>query len=433
MHLIDKTLQAARVSILAALVMSPAMLAAQNASFLLAGAEVVPGEELSVLLSVSLDQPIRGFQLGVEFSPAQVSFQGASLDGTVLEKKVFDVFGTDSGPGFATLKAILPNPTAIGAVIPAGTSVPLLQLRFQVTEGVDPGTRIPLALKSGLGFPAVPALVYVADHTVPPLSLGSAELKVSDRNVLRTKDLLGLKLDEVRTLEFSAYNLQPLMGFSIGVKFNPTVFRFIQADVKGTISEAVGAEYIMPIIDNTSGTFILGVLLDSAPPFGHQLIPSAGMEMTVAQARLQVVRVPGPSEEATLRLQDGLGVPPIRNVFVIDNYSYEPVKRSGQVSFVAEGTFIRGDVNDDGVVDISDPVATGMFLFLKTLDLDCWKKADSDDNGVVELQDMVFTVNYLFLAGDVFPQPFPERGPDPTADELPCPPDSGTIPIQSGP
>jgi hypothetical protein len=432
MHLIDKALRAVRVSFLAALVMSPVTLAAQSASFTLAGAEVVPGEELSVLLSVGLDQPIRGFQLGVEFPPSQVTFQGASLDGTVLEKKVFDVYGIDTGPGFATLKAILPSSPAAGAAIPAGTAVPLLELRFRVTEGQDPGTHIPLALKSGLGFPAVPALVYVADRTLPPLSLGSATLLVSDKNVLRTKDLLALKLDEVRALEFSAYNLQPLMGFSIGVKFNPTVFRFLLADVKGTISEAVGAEYIMPIIDNTAGTFILGVLLDSAPPFGHQLIPAAGMEMTVAQARIQVIRVPGPSEEATLRLQDGLGLPAIRNVFVIDNYSYEPVKRSGQVSFVAEGTFIRGDVNDDGVVDISDPVATGMFLFLKTLELDCWKKADSDDNGVVNLQDMVFTINYLFLAGDVFPEPFPERGLDPTADELPCPADSVVNPAQTG-
>src|SRR6185436_19463580 len=74
MHLINKALHAARTTILAALVTIPSTLAAQNAAFKLDGAEVVPGEELSLLLWVSLDQPIRGFQLGVEFPSSQVDF-----------------------------------------------------------------------------------------------------------------------------------------------------------------------------------------------------------------------------------------------------------------------------------------------------------------------------------------------------------------------
>ena len=54
--------------------------------------------------------------------------------------------------------------------------------------------------------------------------------------------------------------------------------------------------------------------------------------------------------------------------------------------------------------------------------------ADSDDNGVTDLQDMIYTIQYLFLAGDPIPAPYPERGLDPTPDELPCPTSGGESP-----
>ncbi len=421
MHLIDKALRAARTSLFGLVIALPSTLEAQSAAFTLEGAEVVPGEEFSLLLSVSLDRPIRGFQLGVEFPQSAFSFLGVSLDGTALEKKQLESYDMGSGPGFVTLKAVLPDRPASGDVIPAGAAVRLAHLRFRISQGLDPGSTYSLALKGGIGFPPFPALVYVDTRTLSPASLGSAEVKVSEQNVLRTRDLLGLKVDQVRTLEFSAFNIQPLQGFSLVLRFDPSVFRLFQADVEGTITEAVGAEYVAPIIDNVNGVFVLGVLLDSIPPFDHQLIPASGMELTIARVKLQVLRVPPTIEGTELELKDGLGAPPIRNVFVIDNLSYEPVKRNGLLGFVTEGTFIRGDVNEDGVVDISDPVATGMWIFLKTLQVECWKEGDSDDNGVVDVRDMVYTVRYLFLSGDPIAAPYPERGQDLTPDDLPCP------------
>ena len=42
------------------------------------------------------------------------------------------------------------------------------------------------------------------------------------------------------------------------------------------------------------------------------------------------------------------------------------------------------------------------------------------DNGVIDLTDPVRMLEYLFLGGATPPAPFPDRGPDPTADDLDC-------------
>ena len=70
---------------------------------------------------------------------------------------------------------------------------------------------------------------------------------------------------------------RPIKGFSIGVRFDPALVKCVGANVKGTITEAVGVEYVAPIFDNGKGTFILGVLLDYLPPYEDQLIPATGM------------------------------------------------------------------------------------------------------------------------------------------------------------
>ncbi|MCZ6792989.1 MAG: DUF1800 family protein [Planctomycetota bacterium] len=88
----------------------------------------------------------------------------------------------------------------------------------------------------------------------------------------------------------------------------------------------------------------------------------------------------------------------------------------------------RGDTNGDGIVDLSDGIATLLHLFLGTFDPQCLDAADVDDSGGVELTDGIFTFNFLFAGGDRPPPPGPlVCGPDPTEDPLgcvssPCPP-----------
>jgi hypothetical protein len=77
----------------------------------------------------------------------------------------------------------------------------------------------------------------------------------------------------------------------------------------------------------------------------------------------------------------------------------------------APAPFLRGDVNSDGGVDISDPVAVLDYLFLGTNTPGCLAAADLDASGSVDLSDAVYGLSFLFLGGPAPPAPYPDCGP----------------------
>ncbi len=83
-------------------------------------------------------------------------------------------------------------------------------------------------------------------------------------------------------------------------------------------------------------------------------------------------------------------------------------------------TFIRGDANDDGALDVSDAVADLLYLFAGA-SAPCLDALDANDSGAIDISDAVYVLSYLFAAGPPPPQPFPVRGADPTdTDPLDC-------------
>lgn len=83
--------------------------------------------------------------------------------------------------------------------------------------------------------------------------------------------------------------------------------------------------------------------------------------------------------------------------------------------------FIRGDVNNNQMINIADPVYLLELLFLSGGALDgCLDAFDANDSGELDISDPVFLLQYLFDGGDVVPLPFPDCGIDPTADTLNC-------------
>jgi hypothetical protein len=94
----------------------------------------------------------------------------------------------------------------------------------------------------------------------------------------------------------------------------------------------------------------------------------------------------------------------------------EGCKASCQVS---RRTFIRGDTNRDGSINISDPVVLLRHLFGGQT-LPCQDAADFDDSGILNLTDAVQALAFIFQNGPRPPPPFPEPGVDPTPDGLGC-------------
>ncbi|MGE4620211.1 MAG: DUF1800 family protein, partial [Planctomycetota bacterium] len=87
----------------------------------------------------------------------------------------------------------------------------------------------------------------------------------------------------------------------------------------------------------------------------------------------------------------------------------------------ADAPFRRGDVNDDGSVDIADPIVVLGYLFLGQQNVDCMDAADANDDGSIDVGDPVFLLDYIFSGGAAPSDPGPsECGLDPTLDNLGC-------------
>ncbi len=73
--------------------------------------------------------------------------------------------------------------------------------------------------------------------------------------------------------------------------------------------------------------------------------------------------------------------------------------------------FLRGDLNGDGAVNISDPSYLLNWLFLGGPALPCQAAGDANGDSAVDVSDAIFLLNFLFLGGPAPRDPFPACGP----------------------
>jgi hypothetical protein len=83
-------------------------------------------------------------------------------------------------------------------------------------------------------------------------------------------------------------------------------------------------------------------------------------------------------------------------------------------------TFVRGDANADGGVNIGDAVLTLAYLFGGAADGGCQRALDGDDSGHVDIGDAIYLLAYLFAAGPSPAPPSAACGADETEDGLSC-------------
>ena len=81
--------------------------------------------------------------------------------------------------------------------------------------------------------------------------------------------------------------------------------------------------------------------------------------------------------------------------------------------------FIRGDINQDNTLDVSDAITILLHLF-KGQEIGCLDAADVDDDGRILITDAISVLDYLFKGEGAPKAPFPEPGIDPTEDNLNC-------------
>ena len=69
---------------------------------------------------------------------------------------------------------------------------------------------------------------------------------------------------------------------------------------------------------------------------------------------------------------------------------------------------LRGDVNDDDALNLTDAVALLDFLFNGGAEPNCLPAANADSRGAVNLSDAVFVLQFLFGSGPA-PEPLTEE------------------------
>lgn len=91
--------------------------------------------------------------------------------------------------------------------------------------------------------------------------------------------------------------------------------------------------------------------------------------------------------------------------------------------------FVRGDADDNGVLDITDAIASLEFQFPGTFQVACTDALDVDDNGTIDTNDPLFGLMFQFLGNVRIPAPFPNCGLDENLES----PDLGCRPVRACP
>jgi hypothetical protein len=78
--------------------------------------------------------------------------------------------------------------------------------------------------------------------------------------------------------------------------------------------------------------------------------------------------------------------------------------------------FLRGDINADGNVSLSDGVMSLRLLFVSATVPDCKDAHDIDDSGTSDISDFLHLASQMLSLNLGLASPFPEVGPDPTPD-----------------
>jgi hypothetical protein len=94
--------------------------------------------------------------------------------------------------------------------------------------------------------------------------------------------------------------------------------------------------------------------------------------------------------------------------------------REGRL-YIVRRPFVRGDVDGNGKIQLNDVTELLDAVFQGRTHLPCLEAADVNDSGIVDLSDSIALLNFLFRAGVPPPAPFPSIGfPDPDAPHLGC-------------
>jgi hypothetical protein len=214
---------------------------------------------------------------------------------------------------------------------------------------------------------------------------------------------------------------QSAQGFSIAARYPAADLTIERVHIEDTILEAIKIDYFEKKVLPDKGVLLVGILVDSQPPFEGNLIPNIGRPLDFIHLETKVSATA--LGDLRIRLENGLGDPPIDNLYAVNNQAVPVTELTEGAVRLPSGlgaAFLRGDFNMDLRLDISDPIGILSYNFFGQASPSCMLAGDANDDETVDISDPIFLLNFLFSHGRSPPPPSQIFGPDPTPGTLEC-------------
>ncbi|MEM7168220.1 MAG: hypothetical protein AAF581_22425 [Planctomycetota bacterium] len=336
------------------------------------GNETILGlSSTTVDVSMTTTTGTEAFILAVGYDTAQVSVTNFDISALVAAAPAELISGSIFEPaGGATLGVVLDAFSPFnGQELAAGTDIVIAQLDVAADVTVAGPTVVPLTFVDGT-FDSPPLDNILVQGGV---SLGAAAITLNDGSV--TLDAVVVGNDEfaigdtsisqaapVGCVEVTMTNSGAAEGFVLSIEHD-SALTLEEINVIGTVTEANGAELVVPELFNAQNGGTLGVVMDFNSPFTGQTIP-AGADQHVANFCYSCDNPPvqpAPATTHALTFVDGVfSSPPLDNMIVIAGLSVTPTTSGGTVTCEAIPDAGNNTVFSCGVLDgsnIVDPVA----------------------------------------------------------------------------
>ena len=166
----------------------------------------------------------------------------------------------------------------------------------------------------------------------------------------------------------------------------------------------------LQVIDFDPTTTLEVSLIESGP--GVEMVIGSIDLSTIAPWTPQTIHVPGSLTGRTVELRVALSSTTTAARIGLDNFDLEATPMT---------EILRGDCNDDTLVNLADAIFTLGALFGSGPFPGCADACDANDDGSLDISDPILLLDALFGGGLPIPPPTGSCGPDPTPDALPCP------------
>ena len=395
-----------------------------------------PGGNATIGVDLSIDEssdPIVGWSFGIchdssELQPVEASLGSAALDASdgmpvEFSETFFDGGSSTSAGGvihsatvcFSSCAGLSPGAThrlldvVYSTTAPSGTMSELVLCANADVPGVPTvPLRVYRSLTGSISTPTrYPGAVFVVDDA------GPTSLSFDTHAVAAVGSIA--EMDCILTIEQGAVS-----GWSIGVCHDASEVRPVFAE--GGVDIAFANNGAPPDFNSITweaggATSAGGVVQGAVLCFGSCVALSPGT-YNVLSIGYEVLAPAGTVSTVSYCDTTEVGIPSTPTLLVVSGQSQFPARFPGTIT-VASGEFIRGDVNDDAIVDLADAQSILSMLFEGGSEA-CLDSSDANDDGFIDVADGVRILQFLFEGGLPLSAPFPACGDDRTVDTLDC-------------